>query len=244
MINVENVYKFYDDVTAVKGISFDVSPGQIFGLLGPNGAGKTTTMRMMYGLIQPNKGRIVIAGEPITHHSHTIREKIGILPDGVALYSRLTAHENIAYFGRLHGMPASAIDQRITLLADQLGFENILNRKVYGFSQGQKMKVALARALIHDPDYLFLDEPTNGLDVITTRAVRHLLLDLKAKNKTILFSSHLMHEVEYLCDEVGIIKHGKLVAQGSINSILQLGQHGHFEEAFVQLAYDNKELKN
>lgn len=244
MINVDNVSKTFDTTVAVNKVSFKAHRGQIFGLLGPNGAGKTTTLRMMYGLIKPCKGRITIDDLDMQSHTLTLQKKLGALPDGGGLYTRLTGRENIEYFGKLHGLSKLQLKQNLDELTERLYIGDILKRKTAGFSQGERMKISLARALIHQPDYVFLDEPTNGLDVLTTRAVRELLLDLKAQNKCIIFSSHLMHEVNNLCDHIAIISHSNLIFSGSIDDCIKQTHAPNFEDAFVKLAYSGQTTEN
>lgn len=242
MIEVEGLRKFFGDLVAVDDISFGVGKGEIFGLLGPNGAGKTTTLRMLYGLLKPSGGTLSVDGIDVRKQPLAVQNKIGVLPDGGGLYKRLTARENIAYFGALHGMSPAAIKQSTDQLVAILGMADIIGRKTKGFSQGERMKVSLARALVHDPDYILLDEPTNGLDVLTTRAVRQLLLQLKASGKSIIFSSHLMHEVAQLCDRVAIVVDGKLVAQGTVEDVSRQAGVETMEDAFVHFAYERKSV--
>lgn len=240
MIDVRHVRKQFKGLVAVDDISFQANSGEIFGLLGPNGAGKTTTLRMLYGLLVPTSGTLTVAGINVRRYPLEVQKRIGVLPDRGGLYSRLTARENIAYFGSLHGMAPALIERNIERFADILSMHTILDRKTKGFSQGERMKVSLARALVHDPDYLLLDEPTNGLDVLTTRAVRRLLLELKSAGKTIIFSSHLMHEVEQLCDRAAIVTQGKIVAQGEISDLLQQTGTSSMEDAFTAYAYGSE----
>lgn len=242
MIEVSNLRKAFGNVIAVDNISFNADRGEIYGLLGPNGAGKTSTMRMMVGIFKPTKGNIHIDGIDVINNPLDAQKKLGVLPDGGSLYKRLTARENIRYFGELQGMPDKDIAEAIEHLSKLLGMENILDRKTAGFSQGERMKVSLARALVHNPDYVLLDEPTNGLDVLTTRAVRTLMLELKAQGKCVIFSSHLMHEVANLCDRVGIVQHGKIVADGTIEEIQSQSNTDSLEDAFVHFAYGDKVL--
>ncbi|WP_086933889.1 ATP-binding cassette domain-containing protein [Agarilytica rhodophyticola] len=242
MIVVKDLRKTFGEVVAVDKVNMNAERGEIFGLLGPNGAGKTTTLRMLYGIFTPTAGSISIDNLDVRHHTLAVQKKIGVLPDGGSLYKRLTARENIRYFGELHGMPSPAITSAIAELTELLSMENIIDRKTAGFSQGERMKVNLARAIIHDPDYILLDEPTNGLDVLTTRAVRKLLLTLKEKNKCVIFSSHLMHEVSHLCDRVGIIAQGRVVAEGDINTIIHNASTTNLEDAFVHFAYEYKDM--
>lgn len=239
MIEVKDLRKTFGDVVAVDNVNMSAERGEIFGLLGPNGAGKTTTLRMLYGIFTPTKGSISIDGLDVKKQTLAIQKKIGVLPDGGSLYKRLTARENIRYFGQLHEMSPQMISQKTEELTELLSMQNIIDRKTAGFSQGERMKVNLARAIVHNPDYVLLDEPTNGLDVLTTRAVRKLLLTLKAQNKCVIFSSHLMHEVSHLCDRVGIIAHGRVVAEGNIDTIVSNASANNLEDAFVHFAYND-----
>jgi sodium transport system ATP-binding protein len=238
MIEVVHVRKTFGNLVAVDDVGFEVNRGEIFGLLGPNGAGKTTTLRMLYGLIKPSGGHLRVAGIDVTQRPLDAQRRLGVLPDGGGLYNRLTARENIAYFGALQGMTHQQIKTRTEELAEKLSMHNLLERKTRGFSQGERMKVGLARALVHDPDYLLLDEPTNGLDVLTTRAVRQLLLQLKAAGKSIVFSSHLMHEVAQLCDRVAIVAKGRIAVQGAVDEVQQQARAETMEDAFIHFAYD------
>lgn len=240
MIRVNNLGKTFGKIIAVDHVSFCAERGEIFGLLGPNGAGKTSTLRMIYGVFRPSSGEVSIDGIPVQKETLKAQKRLGVLPDGGSLYKRLTARENIRYFGELHGMRKQDIHLSIEKLIDILGMESIIDRRTAGFSQGERMKVNLARAIVHNPDYVLLDEPTNGLDVITTRAVRKLLLSLKAEGKCVIFSSHLMHEVSNLCDKVGIIASGRMVIQGNIDEIKSGANAETLEDAFVHYAYGNE----
>lgn len=237
MILVENLRKTFNKVIAVDGVSFSAQRGEIFGLLGPNGAGKTTTLRMLYGIFKASSGTLTIDGIDVAKHPLQAQKKLGVLPDNGSLYRRLTARENIHYFAALHGMKKPAIQTKLEELVELLGMHEIIDRRTAGFSQGERMKVSLARAIVHDPDYVLLDEPTNGLDVLTTRAVRRLLLALKEKNKCVIFSSHLMHEVSNLCDRVGIIAQGQMKVEGPVESVIRQAEAKSLEDAFVHFAF-------
>ncbi|MBN8505459.1 MAG: ATP-binding cassette domain-containing protein [Burkholderiales bacterium] len=225
-------------VEAVKGVSLQAGNGRITGLLGPNGAGKTTTLRMLAGLYAPDQGRIQVDGLDVVTQPQAALARMGILGDAHGLYPRLTARENIVYFGRLQGMSREAAEARAGELADLLEMRGILERRAEGFSQGERMKTALARALVHDPANLVLDEPTNGLDVLATRALRETLRRLaREQGKCIVFSTHIMQEVEYLCDEVVVVSQGRSLAHGSVPELLAQTGRSRFEDAFVALAF-------
>ncbi|WP_242102159.1 MULTISPECIES: ATP-binding cassette domain-containing protein [unclassified Lysobacter] len=222
-------------VVAVDDVGFTAFDGQITGLLGPNGAGKTTTLRMLYTLMTPEHGRVLVDGVDVAADPNTVRRNLGVLPDARGVYKRLSARENITYFGELHGMSASEIAQRTTKLASALQMEDFLDRATEGFSQGQRTKTAIARALVHDPKNVILDEPTNGLDVMTTRGLRGFLKELRAEGRCVIFSSHIMQEVAALCDRIVVIAHGRVVAQGSTDELRAAAGEDNLEDAFVKL---------
>jgi sodium transport system ATP-binding protein len=222
-------------IRAVDGVTFEARDGEITGLLGPNGAGKTTTLRMLYTLMTPDEGRLLVDGLDPVVQPGDVRRRLGVLPDARGLYKRLTARENIAYFGRLHGIDADGIRSRTERLNVALGMEEFIDRRTEGFSQGQRTKTAIARALVHDPRNVLLDEPTNGLDVMTTRALRRFLVQLKAEGRCVLFSSHIMQEVAALCDRIVVIAHGRVVAQGTPDQLRTQTGHANLEDAFVQV---------
>ncbi len=225
-------------VNAVVDVGFDAPDGAITALLGPNGAGKTTTLRMIGTLVKPDAGRIVVGGVDVNNNPRAVRASIGMLSDARGLYARLTARENIMYYSDLRGIPRPLADQRLTVLSDLLDMTALLDRRTEGFSTGERMKVALARALIHDPQHLVLDEPTSGLDVMSTRALRRLLAHLRAQNKCIVVSSHIMPEVEQLADRIVIVSGGRSVAAGTSSELRRLASASTLEDAFVALAYD------
>lgn len=237
MIEVQELVKTFNKgkVRAVDGVSFRAQDGQITGLLGPNGAGKTTTLRMLYTLLPPETGRMTIDGINPTDDSVGVKRAIGVVPDSRGLYDRLTARENIAYFGRLHSLSKARIEQQIQKFCDVLDMHDFIDRKTNGFSQGQRVKVAIARALIHDPKTVLLDEPTNGLDVMTTRALREFLRGLKAEGRCVVLSTHIMQEVAALCDHIVIIAKGRVAAEGSAERLLAQSGKDTLEDAFVQL---------
>ena len=235
MIAAEGLAKRFGTVEAVRGVSFTAPDGRVTGLLGPNGAGKTTTLRMISTLLAPSGGRVMVDGIDAARDPLAVRAGIGALSDARGLYARLTARENIAYFGELRGMGRAAIDESIARLAAFLELEPLLDRPTDGFSQGERMKVAIARALVHDPPNVVLDEPTNGLDVMTTRSLREAVRQLRQAGKCVLFSSHVMQEVAALCDEIVIVSHGTVVAVGTPEAIRAAAGSADLEEAFVRL---------
>jgi sodium transport system ATP-binding protein len=222
-------------VVAVDDVGFEARDGEITGLLGPNGAGKTTTLRMLYTLMRPEGGRVLVDGADVALDPEVARRALGVLPDARGVYKRLTARENIRYFGELHGMPAALIDRRTRELAAALQMEDFLDRMTEGFSQGQRTKTAIARALVHDPRNVILDEPTNGLDVMTTRGLREFLRHLRGEGRCVIFSSHIMQEVAALCDRIVVIAHGRVVAQGTADALRERTGESNLEDAFVQL---------
>jgi sodium transport system ATP-binding protein len=239
MIDVKDLHKAFKTrtglVRAVDGVSFAAQDGRITGLLGPNGAGKTTTLRMLYTLMRPDRGEVRVDGRDAVADAAAVRRGLGVLPDARGVYKRLTARENIVYFGRLHGLDARTIAARTERLVAALGMEDFIDRQAEGFSQGQRTKTAIARALVHDPKNVILDEPTNGLDVMTTRGLREFLLALKAEGRCVILSSHIMQEVGLLCDHIVIIAKGKVMAQGSAEELRLLSGEQNLEDAFVRL---------
>ena len=229
-------------VQAVADVSLRAEDGRITGLLGPNGAGKTTTLRMAAALIAPDAGRITVDGIDVAAQPQAALARMGVLSDARGLYPRLTARENIVYYGRLHGLSAQAASARADLLAEMLDMQPLLDRRTEGFSQGERMKTALARAVVHDPPNLILDEPTNGLDVVATRALREALRRLRDEaGKCIVFSTHIMQEVERLCDQVVVMAQGRAVAAGSVAELCARTGCRDFEEAFLALAFGHRE---
>ena len=235
MIKVSNLYKSFGEVEAVKGISFEVRDGEITGLLGPNGAGKTTTLRMLYSLLPPDKGEIRIDGLDPTKDAMAIKRTLGVVPDSRGLYTRMSARENIAYYGQLHGMTARDIKSRVEELVETLDMADFIERRTEGFSQGQRVKVAIARAMVHKPQTVLLDEPSNGLDVMSTRALRRYILGLKDAGHSVILSTHIMQEVAALCDRIIIIATGQIAADGSAQQLLEKSGCESIEDAFVRL---------
>jgi len=235
MIKVSNLHKSFGKVKAVRGISFEVRDGEITGLLGPNGAGKTTTLRMLYSLLPPDEGEIRIDGLDPTRDAMAIKQTLGVVPDGRGLYTRMSARENIVYYGELHGMSRKDIGERIEELVETLDMADFIERRTEGFSQGQRVKVAIARAMVHRPQTVLLDEPSNGLDVMSTRALRRYILGLKEAGHSVVLSTHIMQEVAALCDRIIIIANGQIAADGSARELLEKSGCDSLEDAFVRL---------
>jgi sodium transport system ATP-binding protein len=233
VIEVSQIKKTFGKVTAVKDVSFRAEDGQVTGLLGPNGAGKTTTLRILYTILRPDTGSVHIDGFDVTRQPMQVQRAIGALPDSKGLYPRLSARENIRYYGQLHGMDGPALEARINELAQMLEMDSIIDRRSEGFSSGERMKVAIARALVHDPKNVLLDEPTNGLDVMSTRSMRTFIRQLRDQGKCVLFSSHIMQEVSALCDNIVVIARGTVVANGSAEDLLRTTRQSTLEDAFV-----------
>lgn len=234
MIEVQSVSKRFGAVQAVADVSFKAHDGEITGLLGPNGAGKSTTLRILSTVIAADAGTASVDGFDCTRAPLAVRTHLGVLPHGGGLYPNLTARENIEYFARLRGLPAERIDAHTRELVEQLDMRDFVDRRAKGFSQGQKLKTALARALIHKPQNVILDEPTSGLDVTAVRSLRDLLRDLKTRGCCVLFSSHVMQEVSALCDDIVIIAHGRVVADGAPDAIRAAMRTDDLEEAFMR----------
>jgi sodium transport system ATP-binding protein len=235
VIRVEHLHKRFGDVAAVDGISFTARDGSVTGLLGPNGAGKTTTLRMLYTLMRPDQGRILIDDVDAVADPEGARRRLGVLPDQSGLYKRLTAREHIHYFGEMQGITGRDLEARTDHLLQMLDMTAIADRRTEGFSHGERTKTALARAIVHDPRNVLLDEPTNGLDVMSTRAVRDIIRRLKGDGHTVLFSSHVMQEVSALCDTIVVIAHGRVVASGTPDDLRALTGRENLEDAFVAL---------
>jgi sodium transport system ATP-binding protein len=240
VIEASNLSKRFGAVEAVRDVSFTARDGEITGILGANGAGKSTTLRMVYGVLTPDSGKASIDGIDIRGETSRARARVGVLPHAAGLYGNLSARENIQYFGSLQGVGSEALAKRTGELSQILGLEDFLDRRAKGFSQGQRIKVALARALVHDPGNIVLDEPTNGLDVMAIRNLRDMLLALKQEGRCVLFSSHVMQEVGALCDRVVIIGHGRVLADATVQSIREQSSTGSLEEAFLRVLGDSE----
>ncbi len=239
MIEAHHLTKTFKDkkrglITAVADVSFTCRPGQIYGLLGANGAGKTTTLRMLATLLQPTSGTATMAGHDVATAGVQVRANVGFLAASTALYGRLTAREMIAYFGELNGLGEAAIRARIAQLADELDMHEFLDRRCDKFSTGMKQKTSIARTLIHDPAVMIFDEPTLGLDVMTARTIVRFVRECRDRGKTVIYSTHVMSEVEKLCDVIGIIHGGRLVAEGTLAELQARFGEKDMEEIFVQ----------
>ena len=238
MIAAANLSKRFGAVEAVKDVSFVARDGQITGILGANGAGKSTCLRMLYGVLTPDNGSACVDGMDIRGETSKARARLGVLPHATGLYGNLTARENIHYFGSLQGISEERLISRTAELARVLDLDGFMDRRAKGFSQGQRIKTALARALVHDPGNIVLDEPTNGLDVMAIRSLREMLRALRAEGRCVLFSSHVMQEVAALCDRVVIIGHGRVLADATLESLRERSGKTSLEDAFLQVLGD------
>jgi sodium transport system ATP-binding protein len=243
MIRVDGLSRSFGAIRAIDGVRFEAQDGRITGLLGPNGAGKSTTLRILYTVLRPDSGAASVDGVDVLRDSLATRRAIGVLPHSAGIYPQLTARENIAYFGKLHGLTGAALARRVDELIAELEIDAFADRRAKGFSQGERIKVALARALVHAPKNLLLDEPTNGLDVMATRSLRALILRLSASGHCVLFSSHVMQEVAALCDDIVIIDHGRVIAAGTPDSLLRQFNSATLEDAFVAAIGDARGLQ-
>jgi sodium transport system ATP-binding protein len=240
MLRITDARKRFGSVTAVDGVSFVAQNGAITGLLGPNGAGKTTTLRMLYAVMRPDSGDIRVDHVDAVAAPQLAQARLGVLPDGFGLYPRLTAREHLDYFGALQGIEGARLEQRTEELIDLLDMRAVADRRTAGFSHGERTKVALARALVHDPQNVLLDEPTNGLDVMSTRAVRAIVRRLRDAGRCVLFSSHVMQEVSALCDSIVVIASGRVVTQGTPDELRHQTGYENLEDAFVALTGLNR----
>ena len=235
MIRAHDLWKAFGRRQAVAGVSFEAQDGRITGILGPNGAGKTTTLRMLYTLLQPDRGTVEIDGIDAAEDPIGVRRRLGVLPDARGLYQRLTARENIEYFGRLQGLDEATLRERTDRWIREMGMESIAGRRVLGFSQGERVKTALARAMVHEPRNVVLDEPGNGLDVMTLRGLRDTLRRLRDDGRCVLLSTHIMQEVAALCEHIVIISEGRVVAAGDADALRERAGEENLEDAFVRI---------
>jgi sodium transport system ATP-binding protein len=240
MIEARNLSKYFKDkkrgqVKAVDGVSFKAEPGKIYGLLGANGAGKTTTLRMLATILQPTGGTAVVAGHDIVKEPDQVRMKVGFLSTATALYARLTAQEMVEYFGRLHGMDNNLLRERVDKIFTLLDMNEFRDQRCEKLSTGMKQKVSIARTLVHDPPVMIFDEPTIGLDVMTARTIVQFIRDCRAQGKTVIFSTHVMSEVEKLCNTIGIIHNGRLLAEGTLEQLRAKYGQQDMEEIFVRV---------
>lgn len=240
MIEAQNLSKWFKDkkrgaVRAVDDVSFVCRPGQIYGLLGANGAGKTTTLRMLATILEPTHGTARLCGHDIVEHPERVRANCGFLSTATALYPRLTAREMVEYFGRLNGLNGETLEKRIDDLFDRLNMHDFSDRRCDKLSTGMKQKTSIARTLVHDPPVMIFDEPTLGLDIMTARTIIEFISECRDRGKTVIFSTHVMREVEKLCDVVGIIQNGKLLAEGTLEQLKQRQGENDLEEVFVKI---------
>ncbi|WP_404401532.1 ATP-binding cassette domain-containing protein [Idiomarina seosinensis] len=235
MLTVTKLSKTFNEVQALRELSFSAPDGQITGLLGPNGAGKTTCLRIIYGLLKADQGKALINQVDANRFPLDARRQIGIFPDKFGLYERLTVNEQIRYFAQLHGVAGEQLEQRVSAVIEQLDIQALSGRRSAGFSQGQRMKVALAQALVHQPNHLILDEPSRGLDVMSTRILRDILREQRGQGTCILFSSHVMQEVAALCDRVVVMANGTVAAEGTPDELCRMTGEAALEEAFVKI---------
>jgi sodium transport system ATP-binding protein len=235
-VAIENLTKSFGDAVAVGGLSLSVAPGEIYGLLGPNGAGKTTTLRVLAGILAPTSGRVFVAGVEVAVRSQEAKRRLGFLTGTTGLYARLTARELLTYFGRLHGMPAGAVGARIDWIARTLDFAALLDKRCEALSSGGKQRVSVARAVLHDPPVLILDEPTVGLDVLATRFLRDFVRAERDRGKAVIYSTHYLADAELLCDRIGLLHRGRMLAEGSPAALRAMaGGASSLEEAFLTL---------
>jgi sodium transport system ATP-binding protein len=240
MIHVRQLTKIYSDIrlgkfTALDGVSFDALPGEIFGLLGPNGAGKTTALRILSTVLKPTEGQAMINGIDVVANPEQVRYQIGFVSTNTAIYDRMTAYEMVEYFGRLYGLPDEILSERIEIIFDRFQMNSIRDMLCSKMSTGMKQKVSIARALVHDPPVLIFDEATSGLDVLVAREVMKTVEQLRDQGKCLIYSSHIMTEVERLCDRVAIMHSGKVLASGTLTALSEQFKQDDFEELFYQL---------
>lgn len=236
MIEVKDLQKHYGTVKAVDGVSFTCPDGQITGLLGPNGAGKTTTLRMIAGLIKPQRGTAIVDGQDAAQYPQQVRRILGMQSDMIGVYPRLTPREQLRYYGRFYNLKGRLLEERIDALVRELKMDEFVNRRAEGFSRGQRQKIVIGRALIHNPHNIIMDEPTNGLDVMAARDTRQTIRGFKEQGRCVLFSTHYMDEAEHLCDHIAIIVQGRIAAFGTPGELMARTRKDNLEDAFVALA--------
>ena len=241
MIEIDGISKTFGETRAVDGLSLEAPDGRVTGLLGPNGAGKTTALRILYGLMRPDVGAVRVDGIDNTVDRAAAQARLGVLPDTHGLYPRLTSRENILYFARLQGVGRSDAESRIESFVSVLDMGDFIDRRTEGFSHGERTKTSLARALVHQPQNIVLDEPTNGLDVMSVRALREMIRRLRGEGRCVLFSSHVMQEVSALCDRIVVISHGRAVASGTPDQVREQAGREDLEDAFVELTGEKAE---
>ncbi|MFA5550145.1 MAG: ATP-binding cassette domain-containing protein [Trueperaceae bacterium] len=235
LIDVRNLSKSFGKVKAVDDVSFSVAAGEVYGLLGPNGAGKTTTLRVLATLLKPDSGGATVAGHDVLKAPEAVRASIGVVNGGMGLYDRLTGREILYYFGRLYDLEEQQIERRIAELDDLLDLRDTLTRRAGGFSTGMAQKIVIARAVLHDPPVIFFDEATSGLDVVARRAVVDFVRDYPSKGRAVVYSTHVMSEVEELCDRASIIYRGRKIAEDSVDELKRSNGSNSIEEAFFRL---------
>ena len=235
VIDVKDLNKVFNNLKAVDKVSFRVEPGEVYGLLGPNGAGKTTTLRILATLIDADSGTATVAGYDVQREAEAVRRSIGVVNGGMGLYDRLTGREVLHYFGSLYDMKRQAIEARIEDLDTLLELGDTLTRRTGGFSTGMRQKIVIARALLHDPPVIFFDEATSGLDVFARRAVLDFIRSYPSAGRAVIYSTHVMSEAEELCDRVGILYRGRLMAEGSVDELKKVGGRDSLEGAFFSL---------
>ncbi len=243
MIEVKDIHKSFGNIDALRGVSFRAPDGQVTGLLGPNGAGKTTTLRILYTVLAPDRGSATVDGHDTLVNAREVQRRTGALPDSHGIYPRLTARENISYYGQLHGLKGMELERNVDDLISMLEMQEIADRRTDGFSNGEKLKTAIARALVHKPQNVLLDEPTNGLDVMSTRNMRTFIRRLRDDGKTVLFSSHIMQEVSALCDHIVVIAQGIVAATGTADELREQTGKSNLEDAFVSVIGSDEGLE-
>jgi ABC-2 type transport system ATP-binding protein len=234
-IVIDDLARYYGDVKAVDGLSLRVPEGELFGLLGPNGSGKTTTIKVLCGLLKPTRGRVFVGGYEVGKSDGRVKELIGVCPQEPAVYSSLTGRENVELFGQLHSMPKEELRRRADLYLQKLGLADDAKRRVGRYSGGMQRRISLIMAIIHGPSIAFLDEPTSAMDPQSKHVVWDFIQELKAQGKTVVLTTHYMEEAEELCDRVGIIDHGKLIALGAPGELKERFQERDLEGVFIRL---------